>query len=133
MIEGFLFQFDVVRRTENYEEPYVSFSCPRQCSTSYTVDYRKYCTCPILYFILSPEYVQRLPHFNKNFYSGLLSSRRQPTVPTITDPTTTPVLRTRRKFTTMWSVLGQVCNFFFLFFIFEKRKLFSYLFFLNFS
>ena len=115
MTEGFFFQFDVMRRTENHEEPYVSPSCPGQCSASYTLDCRKYCTCPILYFILSPEYVERLPHFNGNFYSGLLSSRCQPTDPTMTDPTVTPLLRTRRKFTTMWGALGEVC-FFFLFF-----------------
>ena len=93
----FSFQFESLRIQSNFREPYVTVMCPGQCSPSYTLDYRKYCTCPILYFILSPEYVRHLPHFNGNFYSGHLANKYVPTDPTMTDPTVTPSLRTPHK------------------------------------
>ena len=93
----FSFQFESLRIQSNFWEPYVTITCPRRCSPSYILDYRKYCTCPILYFILSPEYVRHLPHFNGNFYSGHLASKYVPTDPTMTDPTVTPSLRTPCK------------------------------------
>ena len=86
-----------------YEEPYVVPSCPGQCKSGFTLDYKLYCTCPILYFVLSPEYVHHLSHFNGNFYSGYLANK----YPTMTDPTVTPLLRPTRK-VGLFGVLRQV-------------------------
>ena len=102
------FQFDLLRRQSNYQEPYVTVTCPGQCSASYTLDYRKYCTCPILYFILSPKYVRYLPHFNGNFYSGHLANKYVSTDPTMTDPTVTPSLRTPHK-VSLLGVAHRIC------------------------
>ena len=92
-------------------------TCPGQCSASYTLDYRKYCTCPILYFVLSLEYVRHLPHFNRNFYSGLLANIL--TNPTMTDSPVTPLLRSHRK-TSLLVTIGQV-GFLYIFFGGEER------------
>ena len=103
------FQFEILRRQSNYQEPYVTIMCPGQCSTSYALDYAKYCTCLILYFMLSPKYVRHLPHFNGNFYSEHLANKYVPTDPTMTDPTVTPSLRTPCKVTVL-GVAHRVCH-----------------------
>ena len=124
----FFFQFNLIRRRSNYQEPYVTPTCPGQCSASYTLDYRKYCTCPILYFVLSPEYVRHLPHFNGNFYSGLLANI--PTDPTMTDSPVTPLLRPSRK-SSLFVLLSQVCfslDFWFLREKMRRKNCFTYFF-----
>ena len=44
-------------RSWRYTRPYAIPGCPRQCGRSLTIDYKAWCTCPVLYFILSPDYV----------------------------------------------------------------------------
>ena len=109
MIILLLFQFESLRRQSNFQKPYVTVMCPGQGSLSYTLDYRKYCTCPILFFILSPEYVRHLPHFNGNFYSVHLANKYVPTDATMTDPTITPLLRMPRK-VTLLGMAHRVCH-----------------------
>ena len=35
------------------------------------IDYKAWCTCPVLYFILSPDYVRRLPSFHDSYWTGV--------------------------------------------------------------
>ena len=117
----------MIRKSGNYDRPDVIPSCPGQCSSSFTFDYTQYCTCPILYFILSPKYICNLPHFNGNFYSGHLVNKYEPTDPTMVDPTVTPYVRYPRK-VTLLGLAQQVCVFFFYSICLRKheKKMYTY-------
>ena len=98
-----------------YEQPYVVPSCPRQCKTGFTLDYKLYCMCPILYFVLPAEYVHHLPHFNANFYSGHLANIDELTDVNITDSTVIPLLRPTRKVGWVGVLLQVLLLFYFIF------------------
>ena len=78
-----------------YTVPYAIPGCPKQCGGSLTIDYKAWCTCPVLYFILSPEYVRRLPSFRDSYWTGVQGF--QPTV--LPPPDASPLPPSRKVFT----------------------------------
>lgn len=77
-----------------YTRPYVIPGCPKQCGGSLTIDYKAWCTCPVLYFILSPDYVRRLPSFRGSYWTGVQGFQ-----PTVLPPSDASPLPSRKVFT----------------------------------
>ena len=77
-----------------YTRPYVIPGCPKQCGGSLTIDYKAWCTCPVLYFILSPDYVRRLPSFRDSYWTGVQGFQ-----PTVLPPSDASPLPSRKVFT----------------------------------
>ena len=77
-----------------YTMPYVIPGCPKQCGGSLTIDYKAWCTCPVLYFILSPDYVRRLPSFRDSYWTGVQGFQ-----PTVLPPSDASPLPSRKVFT----------------------------------
>ena len=103
-----------------YKMPYAIPGCPRQCGGSLTIDYKAWCTCPVLYFILSPDYVRRLPSFRDSYWTGVQGFQ-----PTALPPPNFSPLPSRKIFTVqrerkqgLGFTLRWVC--FFHLFSFEK-------------
>ena len=81
-------------RSWRYTRPYAIPGCPRQCGGSLTIDYKAWCTCPVLYFILSPDYVRRLPSFRDSYWTGVQGFQ-----PTVLPPSHVSPLPSRKVFT----------------------------------
>ena len=45
--------------------------CPKQCGSSLTIDWKTWCSCLVLYFILSPMYVRKLPFIQDLYWTGV--------------------------------------------------------------
>ena len=76
-----------------YTMPYAIPGCLKQCGGSLTIDYKAWCTCPVLYFILSPDYVRRLP-FRDSYWTGVQGFQ-----PTVLPPSDASPLPSRKVFT----------------------------------
>ena len=70
-------QFQAMRMIYHHHQPYAWPSCPSSCEEGFTADWKQWCSCPVLYFILSPEYVRLLPSFREQYWGGVMG--RQPT------------------------------------------------------
>ena len=66
-----------MRMIYRHHQPYAWPSCPSSCEEGFTADWKQWCSCPVLYFILSPEYVRLLPSFREQYWGGVMG--RQPT------------------------------------------------------
>ena len=66
-----------MRMIYHHHQPYAWPSCPSLCEEGFTADWKQWCSCPVLYFILSPEYVRLLPSFCEQYWGGVMG--RQPT------------------------------------------------------
>ena len=81
-------------RSLMYTMPPVIPGCPKQCGGSLTIDYKAWCTCPVLYFILSPDYVRHLPSFRDSYWTGVQGFQ-----PTVLPPSDASPLPSRKVFT----------------------------------
>ena len=81
-------------RSLMYTMPLVIPGCLKQCGGSLTIDYKAWCTCPVLYFILSPDYVRCLPSFRDSYWTGVQGFQ-----PTVLPPSDVSPLPSRKVFT----------------------------------